>query len=68
MTPNTEFLAFLQLVAITLLGFVLKWLSSVKDQLARLNNRLAKVEMWQEGHEKLDEQRFGELGDRLDRL
>ena len=42
-------------------GLILASILGVFAQLRKLNSRLGKVEAWQGGHEKMDDERFGGL-------
>lgn len=43
-------------------------LRGIREQLSMLNGRMIRQEQWSDGHEKLDKERFEDLGDQISRL
>jgi hypothetical protein len=65
---TASFVEILQLVIAGVLVAGVRALFGIKDHLAKLNGRMIKSEMWQQQHEKQDDERFTETGKRFDRL
>ena len=52
--------------AVVLLTWAIRGIFSIRDHLARLNGSMAVMKEWQEGHEKVDDDRHRESLGRFD--
>jgi len=59
MPSFSDIMQFVQVFLIPLLGYAAWVLRDINEQLKALNGRIIRVETWKEGHEKLDDTRFG---------